>query len=140
MTARPRSPLGRGRLGHRDVGGQARRASCDKKCPGQLSPRCPARESASSVVEVLPRRWVVERAFAWISKHRRTVRDYEHRPASHEAMILWAMIALMTRRLAQPTDLSDAHFRSGIPLRTLTHARSFTYFPDACVDVSHRDE
>ena len=52
---------------------------------------------------VLPRRWVVERTFAWISKHRRTVRDYEHLPASHEAMILWAMIALMTRRLA-PAD------------------------------------
>ena len=59
--------------------------------------------------EVLPRRWVVERTFAWLSKHRRTVRDYEHLPASHEAMILWAMIALMTRRLAQPTDLSDTH-------------------------------
>jgi putative transposase len=59
--------------------------------------------------EVLPRRWVVERTFAWISKHRRTVRDYEHLPASHEAMILWAMIALMTRRLAQPIHLSDTH-------------------------------
>ena len=44
--------------------------------------------------EVLPRRWVVERTFAWISKHRRTVRDYERLPASHEAMILWAMTAL----------------------------------------------
>ncbi|HEV3295531.1 MAG TPA: hypothetical protein VG123_41680, partial [Streptosporangiaceae bacterium] len=43
--------------------------------------------------------------FAWISKHRRTTRDYEHLPASHEAMILWAMIALMTRRLAQPAHL-----------------------------------
>jgi transposase len=53
--------------------------------------------------EVLPRRWVVERTFAWISKHRRTVRDYEHLPASHEAMILWAMIALMTHRLTQTT-------------------------------------
>ena len=59
--------------------------------------------------EVLPRRWVVERTFAWISKHRRTVRDCERLPASHEAMILWAMIALMTRRLAQPAHLSDAH-------------------------------
>ena len=56
------------------------------------------------VFEVLPRRWVVERTFAWISKHRRTVRDYEHLPASHEAMITWAMIALMTRRLAQAND------------------------------------
>ena len=53
--------------------------------------------------EVLPRRWVVERTFAWISKHRRTVRDYERLPASHEAMILWAMTALMARRLTQPT-------------------------------------
>jgi putative transposase len=52
--------------------------------------------------EVLPRRWVVERTFAWISKHRRTVRDYERLPASHEAMILWAMTALMARRLTQP--------------------------------------
>ena len=36
----------------------------------------------------------MERTFAWISKHRRTVRDYERLPASHEAMILWAMTAL----------------------------------------------
>ena len=54
------------------------------------------------VFKVLPGRWVVERAFAWISKHRRTVRDYGHLTASHEAMITWATIALMTRRLAQP--------------------------------------
>src|SRR5690349_8263830 len=59
--------------------------------------------------EVLPRRWVVERTFAWISKHRRTVRDYETLPASHEAMILWAMTALIARRLAQPAHLSNAH-------------------------------
>ena len=67
--------------------------------------------------EVLPRRWVVERTFAWISKHRRTVRDYETLPASHEAMILWAMIALMTRRLTQPAELSDAHLSFSFNLR-----------------------
>jgi len=61
------------------------------------------------VFEILPRRWVVERTFAWISKHRRTVRDYEHLTASHEAMILWAMIALMARRLAHTNDLQNAH-------------------------------
>ena len=55
--------------------------------------------------EVLPRRLVVERTFAWISKHRRTVRDYEHLPASHEAMILWSMVALITRRLAEVPGL-----------------------------------
>jgi transposase len=66
------------------------------------------------VFEVLPRRWVVERTFAWISKHRRTVRDYEQLPASHEAMILWAMVVLMARRLTLPNDLSDAHLASGM--------------------------
>ncbi len=54
-----------------------------------------------STFEVLPRRWVVERTFAWIAKHRRTVRDYERLPAHHEAMVKWAMIAVMTRRLAR---------------------------------------
>jgi transposase len=38
--------------------------------------------------EGLPTRWVVERTFAWISMHRRTTRDHERLPASHEAMIL----------------------------------------------------
>ena len=50
--------------------------------------------------EILPRRWVVERTFVWVSKHRGTVRDYESPPASDEAMILWAMIVLMIHRLA----------------------------------------
>ena len=51
--------------------------------------------------KVLPRRWVVERTFAWICKHRRCVRDYETRPDHHEAMIYIAMIATMSRRLAR---------------------------------------
>jgi transposase len=53
---------------------------------------------------VLPRRWVVERTFAWISKYRRCVRDYETLPAHHEAMVYLAMIMLMSRRLARATD------------------------------------
>ena len=40
------------------------------------------------VFEILPRRWVMEWTFVWISKHRRIIRDYESLPASHEAMIL----------------------------------------------------
>jgi transposase len=50
---------------------------------------------------VLPRCWVVERTLAWITSYRRCARDYERLPAHHEAMILWAMITLMTRRLAR---------------------------------------
>ena len=54
--------------------------------------------------KVLPRRWVVERTLSWITRHRRTVRDYERLPAHHETYIHWTMIIVMTRRLArQPT-------------------------------------
>jgi transposase len=50
---------------------------------------------------VLPRRWVVERTFAWIGRYRRTVRDYERLPEHHEAAVTWAMITIMARRLAR---------------------------------------
>jgi transposase len=53
---------------------------------------------------VLPRRWVVERTFAWISKYRRCVRDYETLPAHHEAMVHISMIMTMSRRLARTGD------------------------------------
>lgn len=50
---------------------------------------------------VLPRRWVVERSFGWLLRSRRLARDYERRCDSSEAMILWSMTMLMTRRLAR---------------------------------------
>jgi transposase len=51
--------------------------------------------------QVLPRRWVVERTFAWIVRCRRLDHDYERLPEHSEAMIKWAMIGLMSRRLAR---------------------------------------
>jgi transposase len=50
---------------------------------------------------VLHRRWVVERTFSRINRCRRTVRDHERLPHHHAAMIHWAMIIIMTRRLAR---------------------------------------
>jgi transposase len=59
--------------------------------------------------EVLPRRWVVERTLSWITRHRRTVRDYERLRAHHETYVYWAMIIVMTRRLArQPATAQSA--------------------------------
>ncbi len=50
---------------------------------------------------VLHRRWCVERSFSWINRCRRTVRDYERLPEHHAAMVQWAMVIIMTRRLAR---------------------------------------
>lgn len=50
---------------------------------------------------VLPRRWVVERTFAWLGQSRRLSKDYERLPAVSEAMIYAAMSRLMLRRLSQ---------------------------------------
>ena len=44
---------------------------------------------------------MVERTLAWITRCRRTVRDYERLPARHETYVHWAMIIVMTRRLAR---------------------------------------
>jgi putative transposase len=51
--------------------------------------------------EVLPRRWVVERTFAWICHNRRMSKDYERLCATGEAFVYAAMTRLMVRRLAR---------------------------------------
>jgi transposase len=50
---------------------------------------------------VLPKRWIVERSLAWLTAHRRLARDYERDPAVSEALIRWAAINTMIRRLAR---------------------------------------
>lgn len=50
---------------------------------------------------VLPRRWVVERTFGWLGRHRRLNRDYERQAQTGEVMVYLAMIRLMLARLAK---------------------------------------
>src|SRR3712207_2393960 len=50
---------------------------------------------------VLPRRWVVERTFSWLSQNRRMSHDYERLCATAEAFIYVAMTRLMVRRLVR---------------------------------------
>jgi putative transposase len=49
---------------------------------------------------VLPKRWIVERTFAWLGRCRRLSKDYEALPETGEAWIRIAMIHLMLKRLA----------------------------------------
>jgi transposase len=49
---------------------------------------------------VSPKRWIVERTFAWLIRCRQNSRDYERTTGSSETMIYLSMIALMPRRLA----------------------------------------
>ncbi|MBV8270364.1 MAG: transposase, partial [Planctomycetaceae bacterium] len=52
--------------------------------------------------KLLPKRWVVERTFAWLGRSRRLSKDYEKLPETSEVMIRMAMIHIMVRRL-EPT-------------------------------------
>ena len=58
---------------------------------------------------VLPRRWVVERSFGWLSKYRRVAgRDYETNPRVSEAVIKACFCHLMLRRLAKGPPLKHS--------------------------------
>jgi putative transposase len=50
--------------------------------------------------QILSKRWIVERTFAWLVRQRRLARDYERLPETSESFIYAAMIQLMLRRLA----------------------------------------
>lgn len=49
--------------------------------------------------EPLPKRWIVERTFAWLCNYRRLSKNYECLPSSAEAFVKLAMIHVMVRRL-----------------------------------------
>ena len=59
------------------------------------------RSDSAKGFEVLPRRWVVERTFAWLGRCRRLAKDFEKTIQSAEAWITIAHIRLVTRRLAR---------------------------------------
>jgi putative transposase len=50
---------------------------------------------------IIPRRWVVERTFSWLGRHRRLSKDYERFASSEEALIYLVGIRLLLARLAQ---------------------------------------
>jgi putative transposase len=62
--------------------------------PGEEPPPHPAG------FEVLPRRWVVERTFAWLGRWRRLSKDYEGLPSTARAWCYLALSRVMSRRLS----------------------------------------
>jgi putative transposase len=66
---------------------------------GQYELEVVSRPPGSQGWVLLPRRWVVERTFAWLLRYRRHGRDYERLTESSEAMVMVSMVHLMARRL-----------------------------------------
>ena len=58
-----------------------------------------SRRIADKGFQVLPKRWIVERTFAWLGQYRRLSKDYEVSPQTSEALIYMAMTRLMLKRL-----------------------------------------
>ena len=69
---------------------------CVWVAPGEAPPLAPP-----AGFRVLPRRWVVERTFAWLGRNRRLSTDYEALPATEEAWIDLGLSRLRRRRLAR---------------------------------------
>jgi putative transposase len=59
------------------------------------------RSDAASGFELLPRRWVVERTFAWLGRCRRLAKDFEATVTSATAWLFLAHIRLLTRKIAR---------------------------------------
>ena len=64
------------------------------------------RSNQSTGFHVLPRRWVVERTFAWLNRNRRLAKDFEATVASSETWIYLASVQMLARRLARSTTNS----------------------------------
>ncbi len=54
--------------------------------------------------EVLPKRWIVERTFAWLYFFRRLSKDYEYSTTASESMVYLASIRIMLKRLTRKND------------------------------------
>ena len=69
----------------------------------QLSIEVVKRSDQAQGFEVLPKRWVVERTFAWLGRCRRLAKDFENLTRNAVAFIRFASIRLMLRRLCNPS-------------------------------------
>ena len=72
------------------------------------------KRSDAAGFEVLPKRWIVERTFAWISRNRRLARDFERYATTVVAFICLAMIRIMLRRTRCKHLAMNLNFPDGL--------------------------
>ena len=86
-----------------DAGYQGARAASASaaRCSGRWRLRIVRRAEASRGFAVLPKRWIVERTLAWLTRCRRLARNLENLARTSVALIRLATIKLMARRLAR---------------------------------------
>jgi transposase len=84
-----------------DAGYQGPKAAAAVAMTGPWKLEIVKRSDAHKFV-VLPKRWIVERTFAWTSRYRRLCRDFERYARTAAAFFRLAMIRIMLRRLAKP--------------------------------------
>jgi transposase len=85
-----------------DAGYQGPRAAAAAADTGSWTLEIVKRTEAHQFV-VLPKRWIVERTFAWTTRYRRLGRDFERYAGTVAAFFRLAMIRLMLRRLTRST-------------------------------------
>ena len=69
----------------------------------QLETKIIKRSDIAKGFEVLPRRWVVERSFAWLNRCRRRAKDWENLTRNARACLRFASIRIMRRKLCNPS-------------------------------------
>jgi transposase len=84
-----------------DAGYQGPRVARAAASAGQWTVEIVKRNELHKFV-VLPKRWIVERTLAWISRNRRLARDFERHARTVAAFVRLAMIRIMLRRLTRP--------------------------------------
>jgi transposase len=84
-----------------DAGYRGPRAASAARCSGRWRLRIVRRSGTARGFAVLPKRWIVERTLAWLTRCRRLARNLENLTKTSVALIRLAMIKLMARRLAR---------------------------------------
>lgn len=96
-------------------GGYAGRLDAWARAKANLALLIVRRPRTLAGFEPLPRRWVIERSFAWLIKNRRLVRDFEQHPETSETLITIAAATTLIRRLHYCTEPSQTRSKGEGP-------------------------